>query len=160
MDAYVSKPLRPEELFAVMDACCGEPSAAALERKPPARPRRKRTPAADGAAAAVDRAALVAAFGGNEKLLADTGRVFLSDAPAMLRRIQAGLEAGDLSEVAAAAHALKGASGLFSQGAAFEQARRLERLAKEGDRTALPVVKQDLDRAMTALTTALEAMIR
>jgi two-component system sensor histidine kinase/response regulator len=141
MDDYVSKPLRPDELFAAIDRWCGTDE-----------PERGEPGEASGASPALDVQALVAAFGGQRALVADAGRVFLADVPPMMRRLEAGLAARDLKEVAAAAHAIKGAAGLFSRGEAFEGAKHVEQLALSGDATALDAACADLRRAMTALT--------
>ena len=85
MDAYVSKPLRPDELFSAIDrfrANQGQ-SGAARVTAPESRP-----------APAVDRAALLAAFGGQATLLADAAGVFLTDAPLMLGRLRAAAQSG------------------------------------------------------------------
>ena len=66
---------------------------------------------------------------GRPTLLADVVSVFLTDAPNMLERLRAAGRARDANGVAAAAHAIKGAAGLFSQGGAFESAARLEQPA-------------------------------
>jgi PAS domain S-box-containing protein len=150
MDAYVSKPLRPEELFTAIDQCCGRPGRRVEHADESSR----------GPSRAVDRAALLAAFGGKATLLADAAGVFLADAPNMMGRVRAAAEAGDLNEVAAAAHAVKGAAGLFSQGEAFENARRLEQIAHAGDRPSIDAACVDLDRAMSTLTEALQALLQ
>ena len=74
MDAYVSKPLRPDELFSAIDALRCTRRARPMRRKPVAR-RRTRSQ--------VERAALLAGFGGKapRRQVVD---VFLTDAPAML----------------------------------------------------------------------------
>ena len=110
MDAYVSKPLRPDELFSTIDWYRGPQRQSGASRATVPEPR---------PGPAVDRVALLAAFGGQATLLADAAGVFLTDAPLMLGRIRAAAQTGDLIEIAAAAHALKGAAGLFSQGDAF-----------------------------------------
>ena len=58
----------------------------------------------------------MASFGGKATLVADVVGVFLADTPTMLGRLRKAARAGDADEVAAAAHAIKGAAGLFSQG--------------------------------------------
>ena len=151
MDAYVSKPLRPDELFAAIDRLRGK---------------RRQSKAAPGTVAeadhapAVDRAALLAAFGGQATLLADAAEVFLTDAPQMLSRLRAAVQAGDLNEIAMAAHALKGAAGLFSQGDAFTSARQLEVKASAGERDAIPAASAEVEQAMARLTEELRSMIR
>ncbi|MBF8301155.1 MAG: barA 2, partial [Acidobacteria bacterium] len=142
MDAYVSKPLRPQELFSAIDLICapsGRSGSGGATASAP-EPARK-----------VDRAVLLASFGGKAALLADVVGVFLADMPIMLGRLRTAARAGDADEVAAAAHAIKGAAGLFSQGEACERARRLEQIAHAGDLPSIDAACADLEQAVSAL---------
>ena len=114
MDGYVAKPLRPDELFAAIEQCCGP-----LGSDTP-----NETPVASSSPRAIDETALVAAFGGERSIVAEAATVFLDDLPRMMGRLRTAVAAGDMKETAAAAHALKGAAGLFSQGTAFAWARK------------------------------------
>jgi HPt (histidine-containing phosphotransfer) domain-containing protein len=150
MDGYVAKPLRPDELFAAIERCCGRPDANRIDD----------SPATEGTrSSAIDQAALLAAFGGQRAILADAARVFLDDLPRALARLHGAADAGDLPEVSAAAHALKGAAGLFSQGAAFELARTIEHLARDGESAPLPAALRDLDEAARALAADLQQLL-
>src|SRR6187200_1264276 len=112
MDAYVSKPLRPDELFSAIDSVVsGQPDTT--------------TPSAPAAGGSVDRKSLLTAFGGRMDLLKHVVDVFLEDTPSILTRLKGGLENNNAADVTSAAHALKGSVGLFSQGEAYECARRL-----------------------------------
>jgi CheY-like chemotaxis protein/HPt (histidine-containing phosphotransfer) domain-containing protein len=151
MDGYVSKPLRPDDLFAAIDSFLPPPARSVPSGA---------TPQPSAAPRKVDRAALIASFGGKAKLLADVVGVFLTDTPVMLGRLRAAARAGDAQEVAAAAHAIKGAAGLFSQGHAFECARRLEKLARAGDATSFETACADLETAVSELSEELRGLIR
>jgi HPt (histidine-containing phosphotransfer) domain-containing protein len=85
--------------------------------------------------------------------------VFLADVPKMMKRLRKAARAGDLPEIAAAAHAIKGSAGLFSQGAVFEGARRLERMASSGEREGLDATLADVETAMTALVRELRGIV-
>jgi two-component system sensor histidine kinase/response regulator len=146
MDAYVSKPLRPDELFSAIDAV--------LTRQP-AKSRASMPAAGD----TVDRGALLADFGGRMDLLKDVVDVFLEDAPSILARLKEALQNNNAVDVAAAAHALKGSVGLFSQGDAYECARRLEQLGRSGDLTGGEAVGEELAASVSRLTTELRALI-
>jgi PAS domain S-box-containing protein len=162
MDAYVSKPLRPQELYAAIARYGGSGDEAQAGDAPPARKRRRAapdataTPGGDEPGATVsppgiDRAALLEAFGGKATLLADAIGVFLADVPKMMKRLRKAARTGDLPEIAAAAHAIKGSAGLFSQGAAFESTRRLEQMASAGQRESLDATLAEVETAMTSL---------
>ena len=93
-------------------------------------------------------------------LAADVVGVFLTDAPAMLERLRTAARAGDAEGVAAAAHAIKGAAGLFSQGESFERARHLEKTARTGDVSSIEAVCADLEAAVSRLTEELRGLIQ
>ena len=155
MNAFVAKPLRPEALLAAIDGLfagratpAGRSAAAG-----PARPRRRRARPAP-----LDRAALLAAFGDDRALLDETIAVFVADAPAQLEALRTAAGAADAAAIARAAHALKGAVSLFTQGPAYTTTRSLEAAARAGlpDRLATRVAA--VERAVDALTAGLAAL--
>jgi CheY-like chemotaxis protein len=78
MDGYVSKPLRPEELFgAIDDLFASEPFADAVPAAGPAPVEH-----------ALDGPALLAGFSGNKKLLGEVIDVFLADSPNLMLAIR------------------------------------------------------------------------
>ena len=147
MDGYVAKPLKPDELFAAIAALVGSPAPPAAAAAPAA---------AD--TAALDLSALIASFGGRSDLVAGVVDVFFEDVPAMLRRLDAAVAAGSAMEVAAAAHAIKGAVGLFSQGDAYENARGLEHRARDGDLSGVNGARDELTTNVTQLMADLRAL--
>jgi CheY-like chemotaxis protein len=145
MDAYVSKPLRAEELFAAIDRVCGlSPSPVAMAAPISVAAR------SVGDGEGVDRESLVASFGRNEKVLREVIGVFLDDAQHLVSAVEGAAARRDAESLASAAHALKGSVGLFTKGAAFEQARRIEQRAKAGDLVDIDrdcaVLKEDVTR--------------
>jgi PAS domain S-box-containing protein len=140
MDAHVSKPLRPDDLFATID----------------------RLFAPEHARSSVDGPTLLADFGRNPTVLAEVIRVFLSDAPAQAAALRAATEAADAGSIADAAHAVKGSVGLFSRGAAYEAARVLEQAARAGDLTDVDArcarVQDELSRVCADLQALLTTL--
>ena len=122
MDAYVAKPVKAGELLAVIDAVV-----------PRARPPVPSEAASATTIRTIDLPALLAGLGTRSDLVIDVIDVFVTDAPAMLARLRGAAEADKATELAAAAHAIKGSVGLFSQGEAYELARTLEARARTGD---------------------------
>ena len=141
MDAYVSKPLRPDALLAAIDGLIGsEASAGAASGF-------KQTvigPALDGPA-------LLAGFGGNRKLLGEVIDVFLSDSPNLMAAIRRAAKRRDAKALASSAHALKGSIGLFVQQDAYQTARLLERAATGGDLTGVQDACATLEKEMAGL---------
>jgi PAS domain S-box-containing protein len=123
MDGYVSKPLSPDELFSTIESLCASVDRTNLARETHG----------PGIPLTVNLAVLLAGFGGRSHLVKEVMDVFLEDAPAMLTRLRDAARDRNAGELAAAAHAIKGSAGLFSQGHAYESARRLELLARAGD---------------------------
>jgi two-component system sensor histidine kinase/response regulator len=156
MDAYLSKPLRPEDLLATIDGLLLDGPATSRE---PRADRSSQRAEATAMGTSIDGAALLADFGGNSALMADVIRVFLSDAPAQVETLRAAVAAGDAEAIAAAAHALKGSVGLFSRGAVYEAARTLEHTARAGElagvRARYTRILDDLSR----VTEDLEALL-
>jgi PAS domain S-box-containing protein len=151
MDAYLSKPLRPDDLVATIARF--SPSTAAPTAAP-----RAATAERARRAATIDEETLLADFGHNRKVLIEVIGVFLTDAPTYLDRIRAAAGALDNGAIAAAAHALKGSAGLFSKGAAFEAARALEQAARKGDSRTSDAHLHDIDSAVKQLCLDLETL--
>ncbi len=151
MDAYLSKPLRPDDLIATIAQFF--PADAA---PPPAR--RSSSGAGARRAATIDQEAMLADFGHNRKVLIEVIGVFLNDAPAYLDRIRAAAVTLDNGAIAAAAHALKGSAGLFSKGAAYEAARALEQAAKTSNPDASAVHLEKVESAVKQLCVDLETI--
>jgi CheY-like chemotaxis protein/HPt (histidine-containing phosphotransfer) domain-containing protein len=142
MDAYVSKPLRADELFAAIDSVIAPSSQASAMMT---------TPTTESPAVSIDLSALLENFGGRADLVRDVVDVFLVDAPLMLTRLEHAARSGNASEIAAAAHAIKGSAGLFSQGDAYTSARTLELRAREGDAADGPRSADEVAKAVSQL---------
>jgi CheY-like chemotaxis protein len=116
MDGYLSKPIQPLMLFAVVEQTGDDggviPSALAERLR-------------------FDEAALRRRVSGDAELMTDVIRVFLEDLPIRLAAIKAAVTSRDAVEIRAAAHALKGAAANLSVGGLFEAAHVLERVGAE-----------------------------
>jgi CheY-like chemotaxis protein len=112
MDGYLSKPIDPQMLFAVIEKEQGasEPTAAPVT---------------------FDEDALLKRVAGDAGLMNDVIRLFLDDCPARLAAIKDAVTRRHPEDLRAAAHALKGAAGNLSASALFHSADVLERLAAE-----------------------------
>jgi len=151
MDAYVAKPLRPDDLFSTIDALCS-PTDGAKATPPAPAPEAQMVPM-------VNLKTLLAGFGGNRRLVQEVVDVFLEDAPAMLTRLRDAARANDGAAIAAAAHAIKGSAGLFSQGAAYESARRVEQLARSGELAKAEAACADIEADVSQLMAELRHLL-
>ncbi len=110
MDGYVSKPLDPRLLCAVVEQ---EEVASSLQ--PPA----------------FERDAVLERLGGDSQLLSEVIQRFLVDCPLRLAAIKSAVETRNADALCREAHALKGAAGNLSAVTLFETAEILEQLGRE-----------------------------
>jgi two-component system sensor histidine kinase/response regulator len=115
MDDYVSKPIDPPTLFAAVE----EPDAV---RHPGPLHAKTREPLA------IEE--LRDRLCGDDELMAEVTRMFLTDCPEQLAHIRAALAAGDRDLLRAGAHSLKGAASNLSAHPLAESAHALEQIAE------------------------------
>jgi CheY-like chemotaxis protein len=146
MDAYVAKPLRVSELFAAIDmVLTGTPAATPVE-------------ATEAATRSIDVSALLAGFAGRADLVTEVIDVFIADAALMVSRLRNAAQAGNVTELAAAAHGLKGSAGLFSQGDVYELARALEIRARSGDGSDAIAASDAIEASVARLVSELRGV--
>jgi len=114
MDGYLSKPIDPPMLFAVVEQA---DDGAAVQTS--------------AAVNTFDADALRHRLSGDQELMTDVIRLFLEDLPVRLAAIKAAVTGRNADALRAEAHALKGAAGNLSAGGLFEAARVLERVGAE-----------------------------
>jgi two-component system, sensor histidine kinase and response regulator len=111
MDGYVSKPLDPRLLYAVVEQEELTPSSGAP---------------------AFERAAALERLGGDRALLSEVIQLFLEDCPIRVAAIRAAIDLRDAEGLCSEAHALKGAASNLSAVSLFETAEILEQLGRDG----------------------------
>jgi HPt (histidine-containing phosphotransfer) domain-containing protein len=120
MDAYLSKPIRIDEL---KRAISGTEQARSTVRSDEENPFR-----------AVGKLELLLdSVMGDRVLLAEMAELWLRDSTDQEKQLREGLDSGDALMVQRAAHAFKGSVGTFQASAAQETANELEVFAKDGD---------------------------
>jgi CheY-like chemotaxis protein len=142
MDGYVAKPLRSEELFAVLEGLV--PAAGGPDPAP-----------AGPGPAAFDPAAALKRVGGDAELLRELAGVFLDECPNLLAEVGRAVAARDGPRLQMAAHAIKGSAGTFSAGAAQDAAWRLEQIGRDGDWAGADAAWGALEGAVGRLRLAL-----
>jgi len=125
MDAYVSKPVRAEELFGVMEAVVGK--ARAME-----------SDAGGSDASSVDVDAVLRQVGGNRAALAELLDLFRKDSACLLDAVRAALATRDGSALERTAHQLRGALLMMAAPGAADAAMRLEEIGREQDFRSAP----------------------
>jgi len=146
MDTYLSKPNRPEMLFAAIDEIV------------PGRERAQASSPADHSLAAVellDEAGIIAVVSGNSDLLRELAELFLEDSPQRLLEIRKALDSGNLDALQRAAHTLKGSASSLCGKRAAELALRIEEMADTGDlpaaRLSYPALADEVGKLQRAL---------
>jgi two-component system sensor histidine kinase/response regulator len=131
MDEYISKPVRPAELFAAIEKVTfsGSGNKAREEQL-------------------VHWADVLERIGGDRGFLTELVSLFLDQQVQLLREIESAVDAGDGNKLEHAAHALRGAIGNFSNREAYNAALRLERLAQNGMLSAVNQPLADLKRGL------------
>lgn len=147
MDGYVSKPLKPEEFFAVLEGAVPTTDATDPTRPMPHPP-----------APALDGTKLLHRVSGDVELLAELIGLFLNECPNVLGEIRSAVASKDGDRLRIASHALKGSVSNFDAAAAFDAAERLEEVGRsknwvqaEPALDALEVAIGDLERALAEL---------
>ena len=100
---------------------------------------------------------LLVAWPASRRLVQEVVDVFMEDAPAMISRLRDAAAAADAAKLAAAAHALKAAAGLFAEGKACERAPA-RRLAKAGDLSAAGPALADVEADVSQLIAELRTI--
>jgi len=136
MDGYISKPIRPDDLFRLIEELTSS-SGGGSEKEDPA-------PAGDGSEEAVDltawdelpvidRKEALERVLGKEALLKDIVAIFLHHAPSKVDEFDRLFAEGDSAGLEYAAHSFKGSLSTLSAKKASAVAADLERAAREED---------------------------
>ena len=118
MEGYLSKPIRASALFEI------------VERVLP--PQNKVEPKEAPTRMIFDKSGFLSRLEGDEVLGKEIIEIFLQECPKLLEGVRQASEQGDASMLERAAHALKGSVGDIAAPEAFDAARTLETMAREG----------------------------
>jgi signal transduction histidine kinase/DNA-binding response OmpR family regulator/HPt (histidine-containing phosphotransfer) domain-containing protein len=176
MDGYLSKPIQPAELRRAIAGLVTTPGLQTADRGS-----QRDEPAADSQSAirnlkseisaaepasgeskleAVNRAAALAAVGGDLPLLKDLIKSFLTECPVLLIQLRAAATGGDGRALHLAAHTIKGALNLFGAQAAWDEAQRLELMGRQNDfaqaQEACAAVERQVERVKHDLAAVLQ----
>ena len=142
MDGYVSKPVQPAELFAILDRLAPEsaPVASAVS------------------AVVLDRADALDRVGGDLALLHELVTLFLEACPRHLADLQGAQKQRDDPTLERVAHMLKGSAGALGARAVQGAAERLEAALRAGDGAHVPEAGAALIEALQRVQPALAAL--
>jgi signal transduction histidine kinase/CheY-like chemotaxis protein len=143
MDDYLSKPIRAQELYRVVEAQVPE---AIRPPDPPLEP-------------AFDIESALGLLGGDAATLREIAEIFLTELPRMRAELARAIDAVDPIAVRLAAHALKGSLGAFAARPALDAARILERLGAEDRLETADESFLALEREVARLIPELQALV-
>jgi signal transduction histidine kinase/DNA-binding response OmpR family regulator len=146
MDGYISKPIRSRELFETIDSVLqGRVAQLLAGSKDP-----------ELTAAPFDEALLVSRTDASAELCAILVDAFCGEYPMRMEALRRAVQRRDSTELASAAHALKGAVANFTDGGALQATIALEEVCRQGDwqaaHEAYERLAAELDRLQIALT--------
>jgi len=149
MDQYVTKPIDQKRLFEVIEGfCTAQPASESPVMNQPD-PELCFSP--DAALNRVD---------GDRELLREVADLFYEDAPRLLIEVRNAIQRGDGHALERSAHTLKGSVGNFGARTASEAAFTLEQMGRNGDFARATEVFAQLERQVTLLVPALEAVLK
>ncbi|KAA3655126.1 MAG: response regulator [Proteobacteria bacterium] len=151
MDDYVTKPIKPADLFAAIARTTGDggldpvdPDMSLLEMA-----------TRSGGLSVMDLDQTRQLLDGDEAALRQLVDIFFADFSGSLQKLKTSAGAGDLAALAAIAHTVKGSVGVFNATPSLEAAATVEHAAREGDldgaRKALPALLDALNELGNAL---------
>jgi two-component system, sensor histidine kinase and response regulator len=145
MDAYLSKPVRADVLFEVIENLLPSQTVSSAA-----------SAAGESEDSSFDEAGFLARMDGSYEVCAQIAEAFLAEGPRLVASLHCALESKDAPEVTRTAHALKGAIANFTDRAAFQTAVELEQRARQNDLRSAPEILRRLEGEVTSLTQALK----
>jgi CheY-like chemotaxis protein len=151
MDGYISKPIRAEELFSVIEKLTNE------SRDKEGRPASKCViPLAEDI---FDLSKAMTAANGDRELFKEVANLFFNVATRKIAKLKEGVSKNDGKIVQECAHTLKGSVINFGAKRAFEAAQRLELIGKNGTWTAAERAQLELEIEFKLLERAIKSAI-
>jgi len=157
MDGYVSKPIKPEQLFAIIEQHALQ---VAVERRIVPHNTSAISSDASDANAVFDRQVVLALID-DVDLLHQLVRLFLEDYPQQLQLIRQAVATGDAMELQRAAHTLKGSAANFAASKVAVCAQQLEDMGRnrglERATNVLKMLEEELNKLDAALAQELNS---
>jgi two-component system, sensor histidine kinase and response regulator len=162
MDDYVSKPVKPEELDAVLERWIPQPDAEASAPKEQtdsaAAPEGGGGGGGGGMTDPLDQSVLAGLRElGDQELLAELAELFLEDVPPQLEVLREAIEGGDAPSVERVGHTLKGSCGNMGALRMGTLCAELEEIGHSGELERAPVLFERLEAEFGRVRPALEA---
>jgi two-component system, sensor histidine kinase and response regulator len=160
MDDYVSKPVRPSDLYAALERTVPRPGAPRGGDTSPTQDAVADRAPAPAEAPLVERARLLERLEGDEALLEEILVLYQQTCPDLVRDLREAAARGDARALYSAAHTLKGMVTHFGAPQATELLLTLETMGREGRLTGLEVTLDRVLHEIERLGEALAALRR
>jgi HPt (histidine-containing phosphotransfer) domain-containing protein len=145
MDDYLAKPIRPAELFHVVEQFAPR----YVSRRMPIHESQEVVAGASAANGQMfDRREALATVGNDAQLLGELIEIFLADSPKWLRDLQAALDQGKPEDARRLAHSLKNSAGYFGANQIKQLAYEIEQAAAQRQ---LAVAQEKCERVLREL---------
>ncbi|MEX2213305.1 MAG: response regulator [Phycisphaeraceae bacterium] len=149
MDDYVSKPIRPDALYAAVERFQESPSVPPVAAAP-----------ATVADEVFNRGEALEQMGNDAKIARELVSIFNAECPALLAAVREAIPRADAPALAKAAHTLKGSVGVFGASPTWNAALRLEEVGRSGDLAGATAALQSLEKEIDRLLPALDQFAR
>jgi len=146
MDDYLSKPVRPADLYRALEAVSHREGLAPAAAPPYAEVK-------------FDATYILRQVEGDRGLLAEVVQIFHAELPRLLSDIRGCLDAGDVPGLERSVHALKGSVGNFGTSGAYQTALAFERMAQKGTLDEAAGRLAQLEREVGDMDVALAHMV-
>ena len=155
MDDYVSKPIKPEGLYSVINRVARK-SQHEKDRKRPQVPKSSKS----FSPTTFDLSKAMETVLGDEDLFREIADMFLETSSGYFARIKKGIAENNAGVVEREAHSLKGAVGNFAAKEAYEVAYRFEKLGKEGEITKAAERLSNLEKVLNELGSEMKIVLQ
>jgi PAS domain S-box-containing protein len=148
MDAYISKPIRVQELDEVLDGYSARLRETMMSATPLTQPQ----------ASSVNEAELLERLGGDLDILSELTTIFRDDYPKQLSSARRAIAAEDAEGVKRAGHALKGALANLAANGPCTTAAAIEEIGTSGDLSSAGSALAQLEKELAGVLESLEAL--
>jgi len=155
MDDYVSKPIKPEALYLVIDKVTRKSKSEKEQKQPqPSQDSKTFSPKTFDLSGAMETVL------GNKELFQEIAGIFIENCSDYIAKIKAGITENDAGILEREAHSLKGAVGNFGAKDAYAAAYRLEKLGEEGKMATAEEELSNLERALNELASEMKIVLQ
>jgi len=155
MDDYVSKPIKPEAIYSVINKVARKSQSEKEQKRPqPLQSSKPFSPTTFDLSIAIETVL------GNEDLFREIADMFIKNSSDYIAKIKKGIAGNDAGILEREAHSLKGAVGNFGAKEVYEAAFHLEKLGKEGKMATAAEGLSNLERALNELASEMKIVLQ